>query len=232
MLPRPGGCVRATRDRDDTPMKLYGYFRSSATYRVRIALNLKGVAYVNEFVHLRRDEHKSDTYRDVNPQGFIPTLEDDDGEVMNQSLAIIEYIDETCPFPPLLPNHPADRARVRALAQVVASDIHPLDNLRVLRYLRNELGRDEVTVARWYNHWMADGFKTIEAMLSNDDRTGRFCHGDQPGLADICLVPQVVNAATYDLDLSPYPTVRRIFEACMGLDAFYKAHPQRQPDFE
>jgi maleylacetoacetate isomerase len=213
-------------------MKLYGYFRSSASYRVRIALNLKGVDYVNAFVHLRRDEHMTEAYRDVNPQGFIPALEDDDGEILNQSLAIIEYLDETCPHPPLLPPHPADRARVRALAQVVASDIHPVNNLRVLRYLRRELARDEVTVERWYNHWLAEGFHTVEAMLANDERTGRFCHGDAPGLADICLIPQVVNAATYALDLSPYPTIQRIFDTCMGLDAFYKAHPARQPDSE
>lgn len=213
-------------------MKLYGYFRSSATYRVRIALNLKGVDYVNAFVHLRRDEHLTERYFAVNPQGFIPALETDDGEILNQSLAIVEYIDETHPHPPLLPSHPGDRARVRAIAQVVACDVHPVDNLRVTRYLRKELGRDDVTVARWYNHWLAEGFRTIETMLTEDDRTGRFCHGDAPGLADICLIPQVVNAATHDLDMSPYPTIQRIYDACLELDAFYKAHPVRQPDSE
>ena len=213
-------------------MKLYGYFRSSATFRVRIALNLKGMPYENGFIHLRRHEQDTQAYRELNPQGLVPALEDDNGEVLIQSLAILEYLDETCPRPPLLPAHPADRARVRSLAQIVACDVHPLNNLRVLRYLRHELGQDDAASAEWYNHWLADGFAAIEGLLAGDDRTGRFCHGDAPGLADICLVPQVVNAATHALDMTPYPTVQRIFENCMGLDAFYRAHPSRQPDAE
>ena len=212
-------------------MKLYGFFRSSAAFRVRIALNLKGLAYEGAFIHLRRDDQAQPAYRGVNPQGLVPTLEDGD-ERLIQSLAIIEYLDETHPEPPLLPSRPAERARVRALADIVACDIHPINNLRVLRYLSRRFGRDETAIGAWYNHWIAEGFAALESLLAADPRTGAFCHGEQPGLADIALVPQVVNSERYRLDLAPYPTIARIFARCMQLDAFAAAHPDRQPDRE
>jgi maleylacetoacetate isomerase len=212
-------------------MKLYGYFRSSAAFRVRIALHLKELDYESVPVHLRRSDQRGPEFLGVNPQGLVPALEDN-GRTLIQSLPIIEYLDETYPEPPLLPREAAARARVRALAAIVACDIHPLNNLRVLRYLHRTLEHDEAALAAWYNHWIAEGFGAIEPLLAADSRTGRFCHGDAPGLADIALVPQVVNAERYRLDLAPYPTITRIFEACMTLDAFAAAHPERQPDFE
>ena len=212
-------------------MKLYGYFRSSAAFRVRIALNLKGIEYEQASVHLRRKEQSAPSYLALNPTGLVPALEED-GQVFIQSLAIIEYLDETHPEPPFLPGHPADRARVRALAQLVACDIHPINNLRILRYLKDPLGHDEAAVERWYNHWIVEGFKGLEQILAEDGQAGAFCHGDAPGLADICLVPQVVNAQRYKLDLSSYPTIRQIYENCMALDAFRRAHPSNQPDAE
>ena len=212
-------------------MKLYGYFRSSAAFRVRIALNLKGLAYETASIHLRRNDQTRPDYRRVNPQGLVPTL-DLDGRTLIQSLAIIEYLDETHPEPPLLPADAADRARVRALAEIVACDIHPINNLRVLRYLTRSYGRDENDIGQWYNHWIAAGFEALEALLADDPRTGVFCHGDRPGLADVALVPQVVNAERYRLDMSPYPTIARIFATCMKESAFAAAHPDDQPDRE
>src|SRR6185295_14296669 len=208
-------------------MKLYGYFRSSAAFRVRIALNLKKLDYENAFVHLRRGDQRQPEFLGLNPQGLVPALAVDEHRLI-QSLPIIEYLDEKFPEPPLLPRDAGGRARVRALAAIVACDIHPLNNLRVLRYLHRTLGQDEAALAAWYNHWIAEGFGAIEALLAADSRTGRFCHGDTPGLADIALAPQVVNAERYRLDLAPYPTITRIFEAFMTLDAFTAAHPQRQ----
>jgi maleylacetoacetate isomerase len=217
-------------------MKLHGYSRSSAAFRVRIALNLKKLDYESVSVHLRRGDQRHPEFLGVNPQGLVPALEDpaleNNGRRLIQSLPIIEYLDETCPEPPLLPRDAAGRARVRGLAAIGACDIHPRNNLRVLRYLLRTLGQDEAALASWYNHWIAEGFGAIEALLAGDGRTGRFCHGDAPGLADIALVPQVVNAERYRLDLAPYPTITRIFENCMTLDAFAAAHPERQPDFE
>jgi maleylacetoacetate isomerase len=212
-------------------MKLYSYFRSSAAFRVRIALNLKKLDYETAAIHLRRNEQTTPDYCGVNPQGLVPTLEDG-GQTLIQSLAIIEYLDEIHPEPPLLPNDPADRARVRALADIVACDIHPINNLRVLRYLTHQLGHDEALIGHWYNHWIGAGFAAIEPLLARDARTGAFCHGDAPSLADVTLVPQVVNAERYRLDLAPYPTLTRIYENCMRLDAFIAAHPSRQPDYE
>ena len=212
-------------------MKLYGYFRSSAAFRARIALNLKGLTYETASIHLRRGDQGQPDYRGVNPQGLVPALEID-GNTLIQSLAIIEYLDEIHPVPPLLPASPAERARVRALAQIVACDIHPINNLRVLRYLTRTYGRDEADIGVWYNHWIDAGFRALETLLAGDPRTGAFCHGGQPGLADIALVPQVVNAERYRLDMTPYPTITRIFAACMSLPAFEAAHPDNQPDRE
>ncbi len=212
-------------------MKLYGFFRSSAAFRVRIALNLKGLPYDTVAIHLRRNDQAKPEYRAVNPQGLVPALEID-SQTLIQSLAIIEYLDETHPEPPLLPGTAVDRARVRALADMVACDIHPINNLRVLRYLTHTYGRNEDDIGSWFNHWIDTGFRAIEALLASDSRSGIFCHGDRPSLADIALVPQVVNAERYKLDMSPYPTIARIFERCMTLPAFQAAHPDNQPDRE
>ena len=213
-------------------MKLYGFFRSSAAFRVRIALNLKQLPYETIAIHLRRNEQADPQYRALNPQGLVPTLEDDDGRRLIQSLAIIEYLDEIHPASPLLPPGAADRARVRALAAIVACDIHPINNLRVLRYLTHTLGHDEAAIGAWYNHWIDAGFAALEPLLAADWRTGAFCHGDSPGLADIVLVPQVVNAERYKLDMAPYPTIARIYRSCMALAPFAAAHPDNQPDRE
>ena len=211
-------------------MKLYGFFRSSAAFRVRIALNLKQLPYETVAIHLRRNEQANPQYRVLNPQGLVPTLEDDDGRRFIQSLAIIEYLDEIHPVSPLLPPGAADRARVRALAAIVACDIHPINNLRVLRYLAHTLGQDEAAIGAWYNHWIDAGFAALEPLLAADARTGAFCHGDSPGLADVVLVPQVVNAERYQLDMAPYPTITRIYRTCMALAPFAAAHPENQPD--
>jgi maleylacetoacetate isomerase len=212
-------------------MKLYGYFRSSAAFRVRIALNLKGLGYEQASIHLRNNAQYQGDYLALQPQGLVPALEDG-GAIFVQSLAIIEYLDETHPTPPLLPRDAAGRARVRALAQAVVCDIHPIDNLRVLRYLAAPLGHDAKAVEVWYNHWIKLGFDAIERMLAGDG-TGKFCHGDTPGLADTCLVPQVFNAKRYpSFDMSAYPAIRRVFDACMALDPFQRARPEQQPDAE
>ena len=210
-------------------MKLYNYFRSSAAYRVRIALNLKGLQPDNVFVHLQKNEQRAVEYLKVNPLGLVPTLVDGD-EVISQSLAIIEYLDEKHPSPPLLPSTPEERARVRSIALLIACDIHPIDNLRVLRYLTGVLKVSEEQKNAWYAHWVAEGLQALEARLAGDPRTGRFCHGDSPTLADVCLVPQLANARRVNMDLSPYPTLVRIEAACNGLPPFADAAPARQPD--
>ena len=211
---------------------LHGYFRSSAAYRVRIALNLKGLEHDQVSVHLRKGEQRAASFLALNPQGMVPALADGDA-MLTQSPAILEYLDEAYPETPrLLPDGPVDRARVRALAAAVACDIHPLNNLRVLKYIQGPLGCTQEAMIAWYNHWIVEGFMALEAMLAGDSRTGRFCHGDSPGLADICLVPQVFNSARHALDLAPYPTILRIAEACGELEAFQTAHPSRQPDSE
>lgn len=211
-------------------LKLYTYFRSSAAFRVRIALNLKGVAYDPAFVHLPKGEHRRPEYAAVDPQALLPTLVDG-GRVLSQSLAIIEYLEETRPEPPLLPSDAAGRARVRSLSLLVACEIHPLNNLRTLQHLKRALGQSEEQINAWYRHWIADGFAKLEADLGRGG-TGRFCHGDSPTMADCCLVPQVFNAKRYSADLGPYPTLMRIFDACMKLEAFDRAQPSKQPDAE
>ena len=216
---------------DDIQTVMHGYFRSSAAFRLRIALNLKNVSYRTVSYNLRRGEQRSAEYKALNSQGLVPALELD-GRIFSQSLSIIEYLDETRPHPPLLPTSAVDRARVRALAQIIACDIHPIDNLRVLAYLRDELGQPKERVSRWYGHWITQGFDALEPMLANDPRTGRFCHGDTPGLADICLVPQVTNARLQSVDISAYPTIGRIADEALMLPAFSAAHPNNQPDAE
>ena len=211
-------------------MKLYGYFRSSAAFRVRIALNLKRLSYEQAPIHLRRNEQQGATYRALNPQGLVPTL-DDNGTVLTQSLAIIEYLDETHPQPPLLPAQPVARARVRALALAVACDIHPIDNLRVLRYLAKPLGHGDAAIEDWFNHWIRVGFEAIERRIAGEHETGAFCHGDTPTLADICLASQVIAAVSYfDCDVKSVPTAMRIYGECLKLDAFDRSQPHKQPD--
>jgi maleylacetoacetate isomerase len=212
---------------------LYGYFRSSAAFRVRIALNLKGLQADLRFVHLLKDggQQHAGAYKAVNPQELIPTLVHD-GQAIGQSLAIIEYLEEVAPRPALLPQGLAARARVRQIALAIACDIHPLNNLRVLRYLHHTLGADDTDRADWQRHWISAGFSALETMLARDAQTGRFCHGDTPGLADVCLIPQMANARRVDMDLSPYPVLRRIEEAAYGLPAFTAARPENQPDAE
>jgi maleylpyruvate isomerase len=213
-------------------MKLHGYFRSSAAFRVRIALNLKGIVYDSIPHHLRKNEQNAPDFLKLNPMGLVPALEDGPN-VLTQSLAIIEYLDETQPAPPLLPTAPAERARVRALALGVACEIHPLNNLRVLNYLKGVLKVSDAQHDAWYRHWVVEGFKGLEAMLGSGG-TGRFCHGDAPSLADVCLVPQVFNARRFldDAALAAFPTIMRVFGACMKVDAFDKAQPSKQPDAE
>jgi maleylacetoacetate isomerase/maleylpyruvate isomerase len=211
-------------------VRLYTYFRSSAAFRVRIALNLKGAAYEPQFVHLAKGEHLQPAYRTVNPQGLLPALQVD-GALLAQSLAIMEYLEETHPRPPLLPQDPLGRARVRGLSLIVACEIHPLNNPRVLKYVKNTLGHSQEEVDAWYRHWIADGLAKLQAELDRPG-TGRYCHGDAPSMADCCLVPQIFNAQRFKCDLAPYPTVMRIFDACMQLDAFDRAQPGKQPDAE
>jgi len=210
-------------------MKLYNYFRSSASYRVRIALALKGLAYDYMPVHLQRNEQAGESYAQISAARLVPLL-DDDGKLLTQSLAIIEYLDETHPQPPLLPRDPLARARVRALALDIACEIHPLNNLRVLRYLVHEMKVAEDDKNRWYRHWVETGLEVVERQVASHPQTGRFCHGDTPTLADCTLVPQIFNAQRFDCRLDHVPTLTRIFEHCMALDAFSKSQPSACPD--
>lgn len=212
---------------------LYNYFRSSAAFRVRIALNLKGLKPEVRAVHLMKEggQHHGESYKRINPQQLVPTLVSN-GRPIGQSLAIIEYLEEIVPEPKLLPETAEARARVRQLALAVACDIHPLPNLRVVQYLKNRLGADDMAVLEWQRHWMAEGLAALEAQLSHDPETGRFCHGDNPTLADACLIPQLFNARRWDLDVAPYPTLLRIEVAAYQMPAFVAARPENQPDAE
>lgn len=212
-------------------MKLHGYWRSSAAWRVRIALNLKGLDWISSPVHLVRDggEQRKPAFLRLNPQGLVPALETAEG-VFTQSLAIIEYLEERYPEPRLLPPEPAGRARVRSLAQLLASDLHPLNNLRVLQYLRDRLGIDDERRDGWYRHWVMEGLGALETRLAGEPATGVFCHGDTPGLADCCLVPQLYNARRYACPLGGFPTLLRIDAACSELEAFRRAEADAQPD--
>ncbi|MGR3909187.1 maleylacetoacetate isomerase [Burkholderia sp. SR8] len=214
-------------------MKLYSYFRSSASYRVRIALNLKQLPFDTIPVHMLRDggEQLKDAYRAVNPDAVVPTLVDGDA-TLQQSLAIIEYLEETHPEPALLPKDPVDRAYVRAIALQVACEIHPLNNLRVLKYLKHTLKVPEEAKNEWYRHWIEAGFASLETRLANDPRTGKLCFGDTPTLADICIVPQVFNANRFSIDTTRFPTIQRIADHASTLDAFKAAEPGAQPDAE
>lgn len=210
-------------------MKLYGFSRSSAAFRVRIGLNLKAIAWEHINVSLPDGDQFNDDYAKINPQARVPTLIDGDNALF-QSMAILEYLDEIHPDPAFLPADPVGRARARGLADIIACDIHPLNNLAVLKFLANEMGADKDAVnVTWYHHWIHEGFKALEALLAGDRETGTFSHGDAPGLADICIVPQVFNAQRLECDLSSYPTLMRIFGECMKLDAFDSAQPSKQP---
>ncbi len=218
-------------------MQLYNYFRSSASFRVRIALNLKDLPYDYRAIHLLNNggEQRTPEFRAMNPDALVPVLIDDTREpplTLTQSLAIIEYLDETHPEPPLLPREAGERARVRALALGIACDIHPINNLRVLRYLVKTLGVDEDAKNAWYRHWVESGLQAMEAQLASSTMTGRYCHGDAPTLADVTLVPQIFNGQRVDCDFKTMPTVMRVFDACMQLDAFQRAVPSVQPDAE
>ena len=210
-------------------MKLYTFFRSSASFRVRIALNYKGIAYDAVGVNLPKGEQAEPGFRAVNPQGLVPALEDN-GKILSQSLAIIEYLDEVHPGPKLLPADPLERAYVRAFSQLVACEIHPLNNLRTLKYIKRTYKLDDEGVNGWYRHWIAEGFALMEAFLLDEAKHGRHVLRDQVTMADCCLVPQVFNAQRYNCDLAAYPTVMRIFDECMKFDSFIEAQPAKQPD--
>lgn len=211
-------------------MRLYSFFRSSAAFRVRIALNLKNVEYETVPVHLPSGKHRAAEFLAVNPQATIPTL-DDDGTILWQSLAIIEYLDTRFPEPRLIPAEPVARARVQALAQLIACEVHPLNNLRVLKYLRGELALDEAAVGKWYRHWIAEAFGPLESLVGRFGGA-RHCWGDAISLADVYLVPQVYNARRFDCDLTPYPGLVRIADALRAEPAFARAAPEQQPDAE
>ena len=213
-------------------MKLYGYFRSSAAYRVRIALNLKGIETDHAAVHLLQKEPLPAFRAAMNPQGLLPALKTDEDGLIVQSMAIIEYLEETHPHPPLLPTAPGDRAYVRAAAQLVACDIHPLANLRVLRHLKQALGHTQEEIDGWYRHWVEDGLSRLEAFVRAEGRSGRFLQGDAPGLADCLLVPQLYNARRLNCAIDNYTTLLAVDERCATLDAFRRAHPSVQPDAE
>lgn len=209
-------------------LTLYTYFRSSAAFRVRIALGIKGLDWQPEVIWLPTGEQSGSNYRGVNPQALVPTLVED-GHSLGQSMAIIEYLDETHPEPPLLPGTPHDRARIRSLAQLVACDIHPVNNLRILKYLKREMGQQQDAIDTWYRHWCNEGLATYEKELGGVG-SGRYSHGDQPTLADLCLVPQVFNAQRFEVDMARFPRVMAVFGHCMAQPAFQAAQPSQQPE--
>lgn len=211
-------------------MKLYGYWRSLAAFRVRIALNLKGIPFEVESMDLVKGDQFSDAFRKINPQMVVPALVDGD-TVLTQSMAILEYLDETHPAPPLLPSDPAGRARVRSLCMASVADIHPLLVPRIRKYITQDMGHSEEELTAWIHTWMTTGLTAIEEMLAGDPATGTYCHGDDVTMADLCLVPQFGAANMFGLDTGAYPTCKRIFEACMQVPAFFDARPQAQPDF-
>ncbi len=216
------------RNAREKRMKLYTYFRSTAAYRVRIALNLKNIEHELVAVNLLAGEEQKAPYIEINPQRLVPAFEHD-GKILYQSMAILEYLEEDYPEPSLLPDDSAERADVRALANVIACDIHPLNNLRVLKYLAGTLEVDEQAKLAWYHHWVCEGFDAIETRLAKTSN-GRFCFGDQPGLADVMLIPQVFNAHRFEVDMAAYPTISSIDRHCLSLDAFSRAAPENQPD--
>ena len=209
-------------------MKLYSYFRSSAAYRVRIALNVKGIAYDMAPIHLVKDVHQQPEFRAVNPQMRVPALVAPGGEILIQSLAIIEYLEETQPEPPLLPKEPIARAKVRALAEIVACDIHPLNNLSALRYLKRAMNQEQSAIDAWYHHWVISGFEALEALIAPKP----FCCGSQVTFADVCLIPQVYNARRLKVPLDKFPKIVGVEQACLALSAFDRARPETQPDAE
>src|SRR5689334_24412317 len=213
-------------------MKLIGYFRSSAAFRVRIALNYKGIKVEHASRHLRKGEQAAADYVAINPQKLVPALVLDSGEVLTQSMAILEYLEETHPQPPLLPADPVGRARVRSLALIPTADIHPIQNLRVMNYLRERYGQTEEGTFAWSRHWIEVGFDAYEASIASDPHTGSYSHGNSPTMADLCLVPQVFNAQRFKVDMSRYPTIQRIHATCMKHPAFDTAQPAKQPDAE
>ena len=210
-------------------MKLYSFFRSGTSHRLRIALNLKGLVYEQIAVDLRREEHLGDAFKAINPQQLVPVLEADE-RLMIQSPAIIEWLEERYPTPPLLPGDAGNRAQVRALAAIVGCDIHPINNRRILEALRHRFGADEAAVNDWCGTWISAGFDAIEALLSKDPQRGDFCFGSTPTLADVYLVPQVESARRFKVDLSRWPLVQAVDAACAQLEAFRKAAPSAQPD--
>lgn len=211
-------------------MQLYDYFRSSASYRVRIALALKGLDCELVPIHLVKQEHLGERFAAIAPARLVPLLKIDDDTLLTQSMAIVEYLDEVHPEPALLPGSALDRARIRSIAQDIACEIHPIDNLRVLRYLEHEMKVGEADKTRWYRHWVETGLEAVERRLAGDARTGRFCHGDVPTLADCTLVPQIANAQRFECRLDHVPTVMRVYSACMALDAFSKTQPSAYPE--
>lgn len=211
---------------------LHGYFRSSTSFRVRAALNYKGIVYEQVAHHLRKGEQRDPAYLAINPQGLVPALIDEAGNRLTQSPAILEWLEEVHPEPPLLPSDPAGRARVRALAAMIGCEIHPLNNLRVLGDLKSRFGADDATVADWFRHWVGETFGPLEARLAGESETGRFCHGDTPTLADIYLYAQVINNRRFEVDNAAWPTIMRIFGICDESEAFRAARPENQPDAE
>ena len=209
-------------------MKLYSYFRSSAAYRLRIALGLKGLDYDYMAVNLVKSEQIEDHYRSLNPIGLVPTLQRDSEEVLTQSVAILEWLEEQYPSPALLPTDKIARAKVRAIVNVIACDIHPICNLSVTNHLKSEFGADQDTIAHWYRRWMSRGFEAIEALVAS--KSGAFCMGDSVSLADVCLIPQLYNANRFGIELGPYPKLAAINTHCLTLEAFQRAAPRRQPD--